>query len=125
MANPSNWKQQLHDENWNYNAHYETPTGTTPLDMIHGVSNTPQFDIGDTVVRFEASFQLTPGKLKSQWTGPYKVCNLFPNNVCSIKCQRTNQSFNVNGNRLKHHFDKIDISEIIEKTKVIIPTNNN
>ena len=125
LANPNNWTKQLHDENGSYNAHYETPTGSTPLDMIHGMSSMPQFEIGDTMVRFEASFQLTSGKLKSRWTGPYQVFNLFPNNVCAIKCRKTNQTFNVNGNRLKHHFDKIDLSEIIEKTKIIIPTNNN
>ena len=68
---PNNWSAQVSDEQWSYNAGYETPNGCTPLDMIKGITNTPQFEIGQTVVRFDASFHLTPGTLKSRWTGPY------------------------------------------------------
>ena len=84
----------------------------------------PQFKIRQYVVRFTTSFSLSPGKLQSRWTRPYKVIFLYPNNVIKIQSLKTTQIVNVNGNQIKHLYRTIDISEIIEKTKVIIPDHN-
>ena len=36
------------------------------------------FMVGDLVLLFNSRLHLFPGKLKSKWTGPYLVTQLFP-----------------------------------------------
>ena len=36
------------------------------------------FMVGDLVFLFNSRFHLFPGKLKSKWTGPYLINQLFP-----------------------------------------------
>ena len=48
--------------------------------------------------------KLFPSKLKSRWTGPFEVTQVFPLGAIEIKDQdRT--SFKVNGQRLKAYID--------------------
>ena len=48
--------------------------------------------------------KLFPGKLKSRWTGPFEVTQVFPSRAIEIKDQdRT--PFKVNGQRLKSYID--------------------
>ncbi|XP_073121519.1 uncharacterized protein [Henckelia pumila] len=46
--------------------------------------------------------RLFPGKLKSRWSGPYKITKVYPSGDIEIKDAR-NESFTVNGQRLKHY----------------------
>ncbi|XP_022040967.1 uncharacterized protein LOC110943531 [Helianthus annuus] len=37
-----------------------------------------EFKVGDRVLLYNSRFKLFPGKLKSKWTGPYVVKEVFP-----------------------------------------------
>ena len=48
--------------------------------------------------------KLFPGKLKSRWTGPFEVTQVFPLGAIEIKDQ-DRAPFKVNGQRLKAYID--------------------
>ena len=44
-----------------------------------------QFMVRDLVLLFNSRFRLFPGKLKSKWTGPYLVTQLFPHGAFELE----------------------------------------
>ncbi|PNX82690.1 hypothetical protein L195_g038723, partial [Trifolium pratense] len=61
-----------------------------------------EFHKGQLVLLFNSRFKLFPGKLKSKWSGPFVVKEVFPHGAVEIfKSGEENQSFKVNGQRLK------------------------
>ena len=48
--------------------------------------------------------KLFPGKLKSRWTGPFEVTQVFPSGAIEIKDQ-DRAPFKVNGQTLKAYID--------------------
>jgi len=63
-----------------------------------------EFSIGENVLVFNSRLRLFPGKLKSRWTGPYQVTQVFPYGV--LELQKSNgETFKVNGQRVKHYED--------------------
>ncbi|XP_073137402.1 uncharacterized protein [Henckelia pumila] len=61
-----------------------------------------EFKEGDDVLLFNSQLRLFPGKLKSRWSGPYKITRVYPSGAIAIKDAR-NESFTVNAQRLKHY----------------------
>ena len=57
----------------------------------------------DLVMLFNSHFKLFPGKLKSRWSGPFKVLQAFPYDAVEIWSEKTG-TFKVNGQRLKPYF---------------------
>jgi hypothetical protein len=56
--------------------------------------------------------RLFPGKLRSKWTGPYKITQVFPYGAIEIESEKTGK-FKVNGQRLKHYYGgDYDISKV-------------
>ncbi|XP_069148039.1 uncharacterized protein [Solanum lycopersicum] len=43
------------------------------------------FMVGDLVRLFNSRLRLSPGKLKSKWTGPYLITQLFPHEVVELE----------------------------------------
>jgi hypothetical protein len=80
-----------------------------------------EFMVGQKVLLFNSRLKLMPGKLKSRWTGPFKILNIFPNRVFEIQSFHTNQIFKVNGYRIKPYLESIDISETVEEVSLINP----
>ena len=62
-----------------------------------------QFIVGDLVLLFNSRLRLFPGKLKSKWTGPYLVTQLFPHGAVELETKE-GVRFKVNGQRIKIHF---------------------
>jgi hypothetical protein len=58
------------------------------------------FNIGDLVLLFNSRLRLFPGKLRSRWTGPFKVSKIMRSGAVEIK-NETYRPFIVNGQRLK------------------------
>ena len=56
--------------------------------------------VGYIVFLYNSRLKLFPGKLKSRWTGPFEVTQVFPSRAIEIKNQ-DRASFKVNGQRLK------------------------
>ncbi|XP_074374419.1 uncharacterized protein LOC141714824 [Apium graveolens] len=54
-----------------------------------------------------------PGKLKSQWSGPFIVKIVFPYGDVEIFDKHPDQAFKVNGQRLKHYYGDIVNREVV------------
>ncbi|XP_070013258.1 uncharacterized protein [Nicotiana sylvestris] len=60
-----------------------------------------QFKPGDMVLLYNSRLQLFPGKLKSRWSGPFRVVEVFPSGAVEIASEKDSHIFRVNGQRLK------------------------
>ncbi|GJZ78205.1 reverse transcriptase domain-containing protein [Tanacetum coccineum] len=61
------------------------------------------FNVGDQVLLFNSRLKIFSGKLKSRWSGPYTIANVFPYGTIEL-FQKDGQTFKVNGHRVKHYF---------------------
>jgi hypothetical protein len=59
------------------------------------------FEIGHKVLLYDSRLHLFPGKLKSRWTGPYFVKEIFPFGAVMVEDPKNGYCFKVNGQRLK------------------------
>jgi len=60
-----------------------------------------EFFVGQKVLLYDSRLHLFPGKLKSRWTGPFIIANIFPHGAVVIKDPATGTETKVNGQRLK------------------------
>lgn len=60
---------------------------------------------GQKVWLFNSRLKLFPGKLKSRWDGPYIVMNVLDNGAIKIYNPKNEQTFMVNGQRLKPYLE--------------------
>nr|GFB16622.1 reverse transcriptase domain-containing protein [Tanacetum cinerariifolium] len=61
------------------------------------------FNVGDQVLLFNSRLKIFSGKLKSRWSGPFTIANVFP--YGTIELSHVNgPNFKVNGHRIKHYF---------------------
>ncbi|XP_019172467.1 PREDICTED: uncharacterized protein LOC109167851 [Ipomoea nil] len=58
------------------------------------------FEPGDQVLLYNSRLKLFPGKLKSRWSGPFRVVEHYPSGAVSIVA-KSGDPFMVNGQRLK------------------------
>ena len=63
-----------------------------------------QFEVGQQVLLFNSRLKLFPGKLKSRWSGPFVVHQVFPHGAVEIAAEDSGRTFKVNGQRLKHYW---------------------
>ena len=59
-----------------------------------------EFKVGDLVLLFNSRLKLFPGKLKSRWSGPFKVQQVFPHGALELINDK-GECFKVNGMRCK------------------------
>ncbi|XP_073131939.1 uncharacterized protein, partial [Henckelia pumila] len=72
-----------------------------------------EFKEGEAVLLFNSRLRLFLGKLKSRWSGPYKITKVYPSGAIEIKDAR-NDSFTVNTQRLKHYVGgDVDTTQVI------------
>nr|GEV17494.1 reverse transcriptase domain-containing protein [Tanacetum cinerariifolium] len=69
------------------------------------------FNIGDRVLFFNSRLKIFLGKLKTRWSGPFTITQLFPYGTVELS-QIDGPNFKVNGHRLKHYFG-YDIPKIV------------
>ena len=73
-----------------------------------------EFMVGDLVFLYNSRLSLLPGKLKSKWTGPYLVTQLFPHGVVELETKE-GVRFKVNEQRIKIYFGHAEsANEVIE-----------
>ena len=58
------------------------------------------FHEGEDVLLYNSRLRLFPGKLKSRWSGPFKVVKVYPYGAIEISNDK-GETFKVNGHRLK------------------------
>ncbi|GKD29505.1 reverse transcriptase domain-containing protein [Tanacetum coccineum] len=61
------------------------------------------FNVGDRVLLFNSRLKIFSGKLKTRWTGPFTVAQVFPYGTVELS-QTDGPNFKVNDHRLKHYF---------------------
>ncbi|XP_012854372.1 PREDICTED: uncharacterized protein LOC105973875 [Erythranthe guttata] len=62
-----------------------------------------EFQKGQLVLLYNSRLKLFPGKLKSRWSGPFTILDVFPHGAVEVLDPETEKSFKVNGQRLKHY----------------------
>ncbi|GJV92346.1 reverse transcriptase domain-containing protein [Tanacetum coccineum] len=61
------------------------------------------FNIGDQVLLFNFRLKMFSGKLKSCWSEPFTITQVFPYGTVKLS-QNSGPNFKVNGHRIKHYF---------------------
>ncbi|GJX33338.1 reverse transcriptase domain-containing protein [Tanacetum coccineum] len=61
------------------------------------------FNVGDRVLLFNSRLKIFSGKLKSRWSGPFTILQVFLYGTVELS-QNIGPNFKVNGHRLKHYF---------------------
>ncbi|GKF03935.1 reverse transcriptase domain-containing protein, partial [Tanacetum coccineum] len=61
------------------------------------------FNVGDQVLLFNSRLKFFSGKLKTRWTRPFTVAQVFPYGTIELS-QTDGPNFKVNGHKLKHYF---------------------
>ena len=59
------------------------------------------FEIGQKMLLYNSRLHLFPGKLKSKWSGPFVVKNVYSHGAIEIENPNNGVTFKVNGQRLK------------------------
>nr|GEW94479.1 reverse transcriptase domain-containing protein [Tanacetum cinerariifolium] len=61
------------------------------------------FNVGDRVLLFNSRLKIFSGKIKTHWTRPFTVAQVFPYGTVELS-QTDGPNFKVNGHRIKHYF---------------------
>ncbi|CAA7047521.1 unnamed protein product [Microthlaspi erraticum] len=70
------------------------------------------FKVGDSVLLFNSKLVLFPGKLRSKWSGPFKIHEVLPYGSLTLLNQE-GKEFTVNGHRCKPYLGMTPTEEII------------
>ena len=79
------------------------------------------FKVGDLVLLFNSRLKLFPGKLKSRWSGPFKVVQTFPHSAIEFENNK-GEHFKVNGQRCKLYYGGLWAKE---KENISFDANSN
>nr|GEV98677.1 reverse transcriptase domain-containing protein [Tanacetum cinerariifolium] len=69
------------------------------------------FNIGDRVPLFNSRLKIFFGKLKSRWSGPFTISQVYPYGTVELS-QPDKPNFKINGHRLKHYFRE-DVPKLV------------
>nr|GEV40944.1 reverse transcriptase domain-containing protein [Tanacetum cinerariifolium] len=61
------------------------------------------FNVGDQVLLFNSRLKIFSRKLKTRWSGPFTITQVFPYGTVELS-QLDGPNFKVNGHRVKHYF---------------------
>ncbi|XP_062086167.1 uncharacterized protein LOC133792275 [Humulus lupulus] len=61
------------------------------------------FEKNQQVLLFNSRLKLFPGKLKSRWSGPFTVMEVYPFGAVLVKDEKSGREFTVNGQQLKRY----------------------
>nr|GEW13635.1 DNA-directed DNA polymerase [Tanacetum cinerariifolium] len=61
------------------------------------------FNVGDQVLLFKSCLKIFSRKLKTPWSGPFTITQVFPYGTVELS-QPNGPNFKVNGHRVKHYF---------------------
>nr|GEW45922.1 reverse transcriptase domain-containing protein [Tanacetum cinerariifolium] len=61
------------------------------------------FNVGDQVLLFKSRLKIFSGKLKTRWSGPFTITQVFPYGTVELS-QPNGPNFKVNGHCVKHYF---------------------
>ncbi|GJS81392.1 reverse transcriptase domain-containing protein [Tanacetum coccineum] len=79
------------------------------------------FNVGDRVLLFNSRLKIFSGKLKTRWSGPFTITQVFPYGTVELS-QKSGPNFKVNGHRIKHYFGE-DIPPMVVPDLQTFPKN--
>ncbi|GJS41971.1 reverse transcriptase domain-containing protein [Tanacetum coccineum] len=74
------------------------------------------FNVGDQVLLFNSRLKIFSGKLKTRWSGPFTITEVFPYGTAKLS-HSDGSNFKVNCHRLKHYFG----GDTNEGTTMVVP----
>ncbi|GJV25082.1 reverse transcriptase domain-containing protein [Tanacetum coccineum] len=80
------------------------------------------FNVGDRVLLFNSRLKIFSGKLKTRWSGPFTITQVFPYGTIELS-QPDGPNFKVNGHRVKHYFGGDIPSKVVSDLQTI-PIDN-
>nr|GEY40605.1 reverse transcriptase domain-containing protein [Tanacetum cinerariifolium] len=117
--NHASWSDKLDDALWAFRTAFKTPIGCTPYKLAYENSlifkertkklhdskiKNRIFIVGDQVLLFNSHLKIFSGKLKTRWSGPFTITQVFSYGTVELS-QPNGPSFKVNGHRVKHYFE--------------------
>ncbi|XP_015158400.1 uncharacterized protein [Solanum tuberosum] len=75
------------------------------------------FTPGDLVLLFNSRLRLFPGKLRSKWSGPFKVTQVFQSSAIELENDK-DERFKANGQRIKAYLGVVEDVKIVEGCKL-------
>lgn len=78
-----------------------------------------EFKEGQRVLLFNSRLKLFPGKLRSKWSGPYRITKVWPSGSVVLMNAEDGKEFTVNGQRIKHYFGDEEKVNLIEEKIVL------
>ncbi|KAI4341545.1 hypothetical protein MLD38_026257 [Melastoma candidum] len=63
-----------------------------------------KFSPGQLVLLFNSRLKLFPGKLRSRWSGPFKITKVLPYGVLELMGNDDSNKFKVNASQVKPYF---------------------
>ncbi|GJU58374.1 reverse transcriptase domain-containing protein [Tanacetum coccineum] len=78
------------------------------------------FNVGDRVLLFNSRLKIFSGKLKTRWSGPFTITQVFPYGTIELS-QPDGPNFKVNGHRVKHYFG----GDIPSKVRILQKSQEN
>ncbi|GJS50905.1 reverse transcriptase domain-containing protein [Tanacetum coccineum] len=128
--NRASWSDKIDDALWAFRTAYKTPIGCTPYKLLQlnelselrdqayensliykektkklhdSKIKNRIFNVGDQVLLFNSRLKIFSGKLKSRWSGPFTITEVYPYGTAKLS-HADGSNFKVNCHRLKHYY---------------------
>nr|GFA15296.1 reverse transcriptase domain-containing protein [Tanacetum cinerariifolium] len=102
--NRASWSDKLDDALWNF-AYENSLIYKERTKKLHDSKIKNRiFNVGDQVLLFNSRIMIFLGKLKTRWSGPFTITQVFPYGTVELS-QPNGPNFKVNGYRVKHYFE--------------------
>nr|GEX71846.1 reverse transcriptase domain-containing protein [Tanacetum cinerariifolium] len=77
------------------------------------------FNVGDQVLLFNSRLKIFSEKLKTRWSGPFTIAQVFPYGTVELS-QPDGPNFKVNGHHVKHYFGGNISSKVVSDLHTIL-----
>ncbi|GKA53385.1 hypothetical protein Tco_0746700 [Tanacetum coccineum] len=81
-----------------------------------------EFHVGDRVLLFNSRLKIFSSKLKSRWSDPFTITEVFPYGTVELS-QPNGPNFKVNGHQIKHYFGA-DVPPLVVPDLQAFPMDN-